>query len=202
MKLRSRTYFLLATAIFLIVFIINQSDGSEKKSIRAIPKHYVSINNLAFVYVADTLYFHNRKFSGYQFALYPNGDTVMTKSYLEGLEEGWTRKWYTRNQLAEERYFEKGKKERIHKAWWPNGKQKFIYEFQNDEFNGTNKEWFEEGALFKIFHYEKGYEVGSQKMFWPNGKIRANYIVKNNRRYGLLGTKNCVNVADSVFIQP
>ena len=25
-----------------------------------------------------------------------------------------------------------------------------------------------------------------------------NYVIKNNRRYGLLGTKNCINVSDSI----
>jgi hypothetical protein len=30
-------------------------------------------------------------------------------------------------------------------------------------------------------------------MWWENGLIRANYVVKNGRRYGLIGLKLCVN---------
>ena len=47
--------------------------------------------------------------------------------------------------------------------------------------------------------YENGYEKGVQKIWWPDGRIKSNYIIKNNRRYGLLGVKNCVNVSDSIF---
>ena len=38
-----------------------------------------------------------------------------------------------------------------------------------------------------------GYEEGSQKAWWQNGVIRANYVVKNGRRYGLIGLKLCMN---------
>lgn len=51
----------------------------------------------------------------------------------------------------------------------------------------------------KEMNYKKGFEEGSQKMFYDNGKVKVNYIMINGRRYGLLGTKNCVNVSDSVF---
>ena len=37
------------------------------------------------------------------------------------------------------------------------------------------------------------------KYFYNNGKVRSNYLVINGKRYGLLGTKNCVNVKDSIF---
>ena len=47
--------------------------------------------------------------------------------------------------------------------------------------------------------YYKGYESGGQKVWYPNGLIKSNYIMKNGRRYGLLGTKNCINVKDSII---
>jgi antitoxin component YwqK of YwqJK toxin-antitoxin module len=48
-------------------------------------------------------------------------------------------------------------------------------------------------------HYKKGYEEGLQQFYYDNGKVKANYFMKAGRRYGLLGTKNCVNVSDSIF---
>jgi antitoxin component YwqK of YwqJK toxin-antitoxin module len=48
-------------------------------------------------------------------------------------------------------------------------------------------------------NYQKGHEEGEQKWWYDNGKIKANYIIKDGRRYGLLGTKNCINVSDSIF---
>ena len=41
----------------------------------------------------------------------------------------------------------------------------------------------------KIFNYVNGYESGSQKLWFNNGEVKSNYVIKNNRRYGLLGLK-------------
>jgi antitoxin component YwqK of YwqJK toxin-antitoxin module len=201
-KVTGLLYFVAAIALFLILFFGKDKDDlNEKKFARVVPKNYKAANDPSFSNHQDTIYYQQKPFTGYQYLLYPSGDTAFVKPYFAGLEEGLIKKWHPNHQLAEQRYYIAGKKEKIHKAWWPNGKLKFTYEFDNDEFNGVNKEWYESGNLFREFHYEKGYESGSQKMYWINGKIRTNYMIKNNRRYGLLGTKNCINVADSVFIK-
>ncbi len=202
MKTSSKLYFITAIALFLFVFCNRDEKNINKQNVAEnVPLIFKEANDLNFKYQQDTLFYRNKRFSGHQYLLYPNGDTAFVKPFLAGLEEGMIRKWYPNQQLLEERYYIGGRKEKTHKAWWPNGKLKFIYEFDNDEFNGVNKEWYENGILFKEFHYENGHESGSQKMYWSNGKTRANYVIKNNRRYGLLGTKNCINVADSLFIK-
>ena len=66
-------------------------------------------------------------------------------------------------------------------------------------YEGERKEWNNEGNLIYLATYKKGQEEGPQKLWYDNGKIRANYIIKNGKRYGLLGTKNCKNVSDSIF---
>ena len=43
--------------------------------------------------------------------------------------------------------------------------------------------------------YKNGYELGEQKIWDKNGEIVTNYIIKNGRRFGLLGKKNCVNAS-------
>ena len=73
------------------------------------------------------------------------------------------------------------------------------YLFSNDEYEGTCREWNEAGRLVKEMNYKAGYEAGSQRSWYDNGRIRANYVIEDGRRYGLLGTKNCVNVSDSIF---
>ena len=57
-----------------------------------------------------------------------------------------------------------------------------------------------EQQIIKSFNYVNGYENGSQKLWFNNGEVKSNYVIKNNRRYGLLGTKNCVNVSDSCLL--
>lgn len=177
----------------------------NNKAVKKLPKNVplTSINfaDSNFVYVQDTVYYKQKHFTGLQFQLYPNGDTAFVKSFYNGLEEGYSKKWYLNKQMAEQRLYIAGKKEGTHLAWWPNGKLKYKYTFVNDEFDGTCKEWYPNGMIFKEFNYKAGHEDGSIKMFWENGKIKANYVIKNGRRYGLLGTKNCINVADSIAFE-
>ena len=42
--------------------------------------------------------------------------------------------------------------------------------------------------------------AGSASLSVVDKKNKSNYIIKNNRRYGLLGTKNCVNVSDDLIV--
>ena len=53
--------------------------------------------------------------------------------------------------------------------------------------------------MIEEFNYKNGQQHGSQKVWYLNGKIKSNYVIKDNRRYGLLGTKNCRNVSEEVF---
>ena len=91
-----------------------------------------------------------------------------------------------------------GKKEGVHKGWWPDGKQKFIFELYNNEYNGEFKEWYASGLLAKQLHYKNGQKEGSQKLWWDNESVRANYVIKNGKKYGLIGLKLCINPNDSI----
>ena len=84
-------------------------------------------------------------------------------------------------------------------AWWRDGKQRLLYHFANGEYEGVCRDWNDKGLLIAEMNYKEGHEEGPQKQYYNNGKVRANYTIKDGRRYGLLGTKNCVNVTDSVF---
>ena len=145
---------------------------------------------------------HSNKlpFTGTIFMLYPNTtDTAEVRNYLNGFENGEWRKYYTANQLREKRSFINGQKTGSYLAYWPNGKPQQVYNFEQDLYEGTCREWCDNGILIKEMNYHKGYEAGTQKAWWDNGKIKSNYIIKNGRRYGLLGTKNCINVSDTIF---
>ncbi len=95
--------------------------------------------------------------------------------------------------------FKSGKKIGQYLSYYMSGEKAFEYNFKNGEYHGKRYEWRKDGSLLRESNYENGYEKGSQKIWWADGRIKSNYIIKNNRRYGLLGIKNCVNVSDSVF---
>ncbi len=147
----------------------------------------------SFSYKQDTLFYEDRKYDGFVIRLFPGGDTAVFMGYRKGVQEGISKKWYSPNVIQETRYYHSGKKVGTHTGYWENGNPKFEYHFEEGEHEGELKEWYQNGQSYRIFHYRKGYEEGSQKMWWENGVIRANYVVKNGRRFGLIGLKLCMN---------
>ena len=136
-----------------------------------------------------------------QYEFYPGtADTLVVRSFYNGLEHGEFRRFHENGVLMEQRYYVHGVKTGPMKRYWSNGKIQAHYFFANGEYQGTCREWNPEGKLVREMNYERGYESGSQKQWYDDGSIRSNYIIRNGRRYGLLGTKNCINVSDSVGI--
>jgi hypothetical protein len=153
-----------------------------------------------FTVHSDTTLYKSHPFTGIVFTCYPNGkDTAELAGFLAGKENGYRKRYYPNGQLREIREFDKGFKTGTYTAWWDNGQKRLQYFFKDDEYQGSCREWNTQGTLTKEMNYQNGYEAGPQKMFYDNGRVRANYIILNGRRYGLLGTKNCINVSDSVF---
>jgi antitoxin component YwqK of YwqJK toxin-antitoxin module len=150
--------------------------------------------------VNGIIFFNDKPFTGAIFSFFPGTtDTSEIANYLEGKEHGEWQKFYEHGLLKEKREFMDGKKTGEYVAWWGNGKQQLLYLFEDDEYEGTCKEWNEAGMLIKEMNYKKGHEQQTQRWWYDNGKIKANYVIKDGRRYGLLGTKNCINVSDSIF---
>ena len=127
------------------------------------------------------------------------GDTISTGEYKNGLKNGVWKKFYSNGKLKEKRGFKNGLKVGLYEGFYNDGAKNFVFMFKNGEYNGTNRLWSKDGQIIEEFNYVNGQEKGSQKVWYLNGKIKSNYIIKNNRRYGLLGTKNCTNVSEEVF---
>ncbi|WP_170061070.1 toxin-antitoxin system YwqK family antitoxin [Spirosoma aerolatum] len=143
---------------------------------------------------------NNHPFTGMVYTLAENKkDTVEIVGFRDGKEQGEWKRFYENGKLAEKRFFNKGQKVGDLTAWWPDGSLRMAYHFANGEYNGVCREWGSTGLLLKEMTYKDGYEEGSQKQFYDNGKIKANYVMIAGKRYGLLGTKNCVNATDSLF---
>ncbi len=170
----------------------------EIKIAKTVPLLYLNELDKYFSKHQDTIFYKDKFFTGYRFTLYPNGDTAVKQSYFNGVEEGMQKKWYPNHQLQEERFYINGKKEGLHKGWWPDGKQKFLFTAYDDKYEGEFKEWYASGLLVKYFHYKNGQEEGSQRLWWDNGSVRANYVIRDGKKYGLIGLKTCINPYDSI----
>lgn len=190
--------------IILLLLICSCSQNKSKEVMflnQVIPKKYILQSSLNIETKSDTIFVNNKKYSGFIFQLQSNSkDTMIIKRYYNGLESGVSKKWYADRKLMEERYYLDGKKNGKQIAYWENGNKKFEFFAKDDAYEGEMKEWNVDGKLIHLANYENGQEEGTQKLWYDNGKIRANYVIKNGKRYGLLGTKNCRNVSDSIFI--
>ena len=129
-------------------------------------------------------------------------DTVSVSEYLNGKEHGIWKSFYPNRQLKTKRSFKNGRKTDQFLAWWSNGNKKFVFQFEQNEHHGTCLKWFETGEKLSEMNYSFGHEKGLQQLWYANGKLKSNYIIKNKRRFGLLGTKNCVNVKGVITDKP
>ena len=183
----------LRNSVFLVIFmILPVCNSSDPVLLSALDSGLRAQNGI--------LYFNGQPYTGRVFHQYQGtSDTAGISGYLDGREHGIWKKYYANGKLQETRYFDHGNKTGAYLAWWENGRKKLEYRFDNDEYEGICREWNANGRLIKEMNYTKGYEAGRQRMFYDNGKVRSNYVIIKGRRYGLLGTKNCINVTDSVF---
>lgn len=138
-------------------------------------------------------------FSGFVFNTDATEDTIMVGEYKNGLKHGEWKKFYPNGVLKERRFFKNGLKVGLYEGFYNDGAKNFVFMFKKGEYDGTNRIWTKDGQIIEELNYKKGQEFGSQKVWYLDGKIKSNYIIKNNRRYGLLGTKNCTNVSEEVF---
>ena len=174
--------------------------GCKQNSKQSIHQYLISRSDTDLHSVNGVMFLKDQALTGTVFLIYPGtSDTAEIAVYKEGKENGTWKKFYPNGLLKEKREFSNGKKTSDYMAWWENGKQQLHYLFKDDEYEGTCMEWNTTGKLVKEMNYKKGHEEGVQRWWYDNGKIKANYVITNGRRYGLLGTKNCINVSDSVF---
>jgi hypothetical protein len=178
---------LLIVSVFFSACDLNRTTSQNKKPASSnlavgkigVPPIFKPSTDKGFTLHQDTLFYNDIRYSGFVYTLYNAKDTMQIAGFLNGLEEGNQKKWYSNKQIASIRDYRAGKKIGKH--------------------HGVAKEWYQNGQAYRTFHYEHGYEQGSQKMWWENGIIRANYVVKDGRRYGLIGLKLCMNPSDTIL---
>jgi antitoxin component YwqK of YwqJK toxin-antitoxin module len=181
--------------IVLPVFVLITSSNTKNEISKIdIPDVFINADQNNFQTKQGLTFLNQQPFSGWQYALYENGDTALLVPFYNGKESGVAKQWYPNTILKERREYEMGKKTGEHKGWWENGQLKFDYHFNNDLYDGTVKEWYADGQAFRAMNYVNGYEKGMQKIWRPDGSLHANYEARNGRNYGLTGNMHCKNI--------
>ena len=188
--------------LLLLICSCMQNKSKEAYSLSpSIPKIFTLKSSPNITIHNDTVLLNNKNYSGYLYQLQLNNfDTLFISGYNNGLQSGTEKKWFANGNLMEYRVFLNGNKNGKQIANYENGNRKFEFIAKNDAYEGEMKEWDIDGKLIHLANYKNGQEDGTQKLWYDNGKIRANYVIIEGKRYGLLGTKNCKNVSDSIFI--
>ena len=181
---------------FILLFCIFFSCEIEKP----IPLIIVNADTLQLEDKKGLKYFNGLVFSGMVFKQKAkSGDTLFIENYYQGLKHGIFKRFYSNNILFEKRGYKMGNKEGVHLGYWENGNLAFQYHLEDNVYHGSLRSWNKQGQIIKFLNYSRGQPLGQQQLWEDNGSVRTNYVIKNNRRYGLLGTKNCINVSDSIF---
>jgi len=124
------------------------------------------------------------------------GRVLALTPYRNGTKHGVARTWHANGTLASSRSFEHGVKVGHHFAWWENGRPRLDLHFADGVYQGTCREWYETGQIAHEARFESGHEVGLQRSWTMTGDLFSNYVVRDGRRYGLLGAKPCCTIED------
>ena len=179
--------------IWILIWLILGCSKPEK----SIPNLEILFNSVKLTKKSDILYFENQPFDGYIIERNYKGKLISKSGYLNGKLEGLQQKWFDDGSEKEVRFYTNNFKVGKHEGWYENGIKKFEYIIENDIPVGVHREWFSNGKQFSLFTYNKmGQPEGLQKMWFESGQIRANYVVKDGRRYGLLGAKGCIGMQE------
>lgn len=139
------------------------------------------------------LLWHGQAFSG-DVIDHSDPRYVQRTSYRNGLRHGLAQAWYGDGSLAYQRRFADGLRQGEHVGFWPGGWPQFRFRYIDDLFEGEQASYYKNGMPLELRHYRAGQEVGRQQIWAASGELSSNYIVKEGRRYGLVGSVDCVTV--------
>jgi len=125
--------------------------------------------------IQDSLYFyHGQLYSGTIEELNTNEDLKSVKQILNGKEHGLQMGYHYNGQLSYEYNVEQGIRKGEYKEYFPSG----------------------DIQIFKLYN-EEGRPVKT-RIRNIQGKVIANYVWKNNRYFGYLGSSNCFSVLNEM----
>lgn len=79
----------------------------------------------------------------------PNGQITSEIGFIEGLQDGWRRLWYSDGGRKEETFVEKGCVVGVSRKWYTNGQLKMEEEIEHG-ITIRHQEWDENGNLLKV----------------------------------------------------
>ena len=79
----------------------------------------------------------------------------------------------------------------VSRGWYEDGAPQFVYFYRRGLSEGEQRQWYRTGQIYTAFTHRAGHEAGQQRMWNPDGTIRSNYVIKDGKRFGLIGALGC-----------
>jgi antitoxin component YwqK of YwqJK toxin-antitoxin module len=79
----------------------------------------------------------------------------------------------------------------VTRGWYETGAPMYQYAYRDGVYEGRAIQWFPNGQKYTEQNYSKGYEAGLERMWNEDGTLRANYVARDGKHYGLIGSTGC-----------
>jgi antitoxin component YwqK of YwqJK toxin-antitoxin module len=178
---------------FLLIFSFSCSEKNGKSN--SAPSVLKVLNYDTLLRKIESNWFYKgRIFSGYMIQQEKDGKVVYTLPIKKGKENGMATGVYNTGEKLVENTFVDGKREGVFKQWWPNGNYRYLFNYEKDKMQGNQWVFFPSGKKREAGSYAHGEKQGLQRVWDEEGKLVSNYVLKNNRRYGVIAVKSCIPV--------
>jgi antitoxin component YwqK of YwqJK toxin-antitoxin module len=98
---------------------------------------------------------------------------------------------YENGQVRRDVQSQDGQLDGVVRGWYEDGSPMYVYHYRNGVTDGVQEQWFRSGQRYTLFNHHEGHEVGQQRMWNADGSIRSNYVIRDGKRFGLLGAMGC-----------
>lgn len=148
--------------------------------------------NSEFSQIDGILIYKAQPFDGVAVELFPNGTTYRRTHYANGLKHGTSEEFATTGARRALWNFVHGKKEGWQQGWYIEGPPRFKLHYKAGLLDGETTEWYMNGKVSRNQVYRMGIEI-AQKVLYPTGEVFANYVIRNNRKFGLNTNELCMD---------
>ncbi len=117
--------------------------------------------------------------------------------YQGNLFSGTIVAYHSNDNLKYSREYKEGKEDGTQKGFHFNGNLSYQYTSIKGKWQGEYQEYFPSGdiQIYKIYEDGKAIKTRIRDI---NGKVLANYVWKNNRYFGYLGSSTCISVLNEI----
>ena len=176
----------------LASLLLTSFGGHERKHAASLAMSVVNYDT-SLLKINGVWLHHQEPFSGYRIEL-ENNQLVYRLPIINGKENGIAQGWYNDGKILMERNYVDGKKDGLFNQWWPNGNVRYLFHYKEDQLEGTQLIFFPDGSKREESNYELGRKEGRQQTWNEEGFLISNYVIKNNKLYGVIASKSCLPV--------